>query len=163
MSAFVADGAKAALHALETDILAAARQAFGQSVAYAAELARRSTAFKDGPDASLRGTIRRGERGPWSAFVSAGSRKVFWAGFVEDGTRAHEIRPRRTGSVSSRRGAGKVLPPVLRFQIAGRWISARVVKHPGTTATHFMLDARDQAESAMARFMEAGIGAAIGR
>jgi hypothetical protein len=157
----------AALHRAETDILAATRQALGQSAALAAELARVSTAFKDGPNASLRGSIRRGERGPWSLFVSAGNRKVFWAGFVEDGTRAHIIRaklgPRARGPVApgqSRGGSGRGL---LTFQIAGRWISKPFVNHPGTDATHFMRDARDRAETALVRFVEAGINSAIAR
>lgn len=157
-----ADAAIASLHRLETDILAATKQAFGQSVAYAAELARTTTTFKDGPAATLRNSIRRGSRGEWSAFVIAGGGRAQHALFVEAGTRPHDIRPKRVGTVSSRRSAGKTMPHVLRFQIAGRWVSAKVVHHPGTKPTHFMLDARDQAETALARFVEAGIRSAIG-
>lgn len=162
---FRAEEAQAALRAIENDILAATRQALGQSAAYAAELARQSTAFKDGPNAELRGTIRRIVGGEWQQFVKAGDRKVFWALFVEDGTQPHEIWPKRTGTVSSRKSgrAAANQAPVLRFQIAGRWVSAKMVKHPGTKPTHFMRDARDQAETALAHFVEAGISAAIGR
>jgi hypothetical protein len=152
----------AALHVVERDIIAAARQAFGQSIAFAAELARTTTAFKDGPNASLRGSIRRVMRNDWSGFVIAGGRGARHALFVEDGTKAHEIRPKRVGSVSSRRRAGKAMPPLLRFQINGRWVSAKVVHHPGTKPTHFMLDARNQAETALFRFVEAGVSSAIG-
>ncbi len=154
--------AAVALARLETDVVVASLQGFKQGVSYAAQVARSTTAFKDGPTAALRSSIRRVDRGTWSAFVIAGGRQAQHALFVENGTRAHDIRPKRVGSVSSRRPGGKVMPPVLRFQIAGRWVSARVVHHPGTKATHFMLDARNQAETAMARFIESGISSAIG-
>ena len=50
---------------------------------------------------------------------------VEYAGFVNDGTRPHQIKPRRTGGV-------------LRFTVGGRVVYARVVNHPGTRARPFL-------------------------
>ena len=47
-----------------------------------------------------------------------------YATFVENGTRPHEIRPRRRRA--------------LKFKVGGRTVFARVVQHPGTTGVHFM-------------------------
>lgn len=50
-----------------------------------------------------------------------------YAGYVEFGTKPHEIRPKQ----------GKAL----RFTVNGRVVYARVVHHPGTKPAHFILDA----------------------
>lgn len=50
---------------------------------------------------------------------------VYYAAYVNDGTRPHIIRPRRPGGV-------------LRFQAGGRTVYARVVHHPGTRARPFL-------------------------
>jgi hypothetical protein len=47
--------------------------------------------------------------------------------YLENGTRPHQIRPRNA--------------KVLRFQIGGRTVFARIVNHPGTKATHFLSNA----------------------
>lgn len=49
---------------------------------------------------------------------------VEYAAMVNDGTRPHVIRPRRA--------------QVLRFQVGGRVVFARVVNHPGTRARPFL-------------------------
>jgi len=49
---------------------------------------------------------------------------VAYAGFVNDGTRPHIIRPRRAKA--------------LRFRVGGRIVYARVVNHPGTKARPFL-------------------------
>lgn len=49
---------------------------------------------------------------------------VEYASWVHDGTRPHVIRPRRA--------------QVLRFQVGGRTVFARVVNHPGTRARPFL-------------------------
>jgi len=49
---------------------------------------------------------------------------VAYAGFVNDGTRPHTIRPRRAKA--------------LRFRVGGRIVYARVVNHPGTKARPFL-------------------------
>ena len=56
--------------------------------------------------------------------VTVGS-DVEYSGYVNDGTRPHTIRPRRTGGV-------------LRFQVGGQVVFARVVNHPGTRARPFL-------------------------
>jgi hypothetical protein len=55
--------------------------------------------------------------------VTVGS-DLEYAAFVNDGTRPHVIRPRRAS--------------VLRFNVGGRVVFARVVNHPGTKGTHFL-------------------------
>lgn len=52
---------------------------------------------------------------------------VEYALMVENGTRPHVIRPKRTRA--------------LKFQIGGRTIYAKRVNHPGTRATNFLKDA----------------------
>ena len=49
---------------------------------------------------------------------------VAYAGFVNDGTRPHIIRPRRAKA--------------LRFRMNGRIVYAQVVNHPGTRARPFL-------------------------
>lgn len=55
--------------------------------------------------------------------VTVGS-DIEYAGFVHDGTRPHQIRPRNVQA--------------LRFRIGGRIVYARVVNHPGTRARPFL-------------------------
>lgn len=50
---------------------------------------------------------------------------VSYAGYVHDGTRPHQIRPRNPGGA-------------LRFRMGGRIVFARVVNHPGTRARPFL-------------------------
>lgn len=47
-----------------------------------------------------------------------------YAGFVNDGTRPHQIRPKNAS--------------VLRFTVGGRVVYAKVVNHPGTRARPFL-------------------------
>ena len=55
--------------------------------------------------------------------VTVGS-DVEYAGFVNDGTRPHQIRPVRAQA--------------LRFRVGGRIVYAKVVNHPGTRARPFL-------------------------
>lgn len=158
-----AQDALADMHRVEANILAAVRQALGQSASLAAQLARTSTKFRD-HSARLRSSITRIDRDEWSIAVQAGGRPAPYAIFVEAGTRAHDIRPKlgagfigpaRESQGRQSRGPAK---PLLRWRDSGgRWHAAKLVKHPGTTATHFMQDARDQAEAALVRFVEIGL------
>lgn len=55
--------------------------------------------------------------------VTVGS-DLEYAGYVNDGTRPHVIRPRRARA--------------LRFRVGGRVVYARLVNHPGTRAKPFL-------------------------
>lgn len=55
--------------------------------------------------------------------VTVGS-DLEYAAFVNDGTKAHIIRPKRA--------------KVLRFQVGGRTVFARLVHHPGTKPRPFL-------------------------
>jgi hypothetical protein len=73
----------------------------------------------------LRSSIRAE---PPRIFSLRGSVKVGsdleYAAFVNDGTRPHQIRPRNR--------------QVLRFQVGGRTVFAKVVNHPGTRPRPFL-------------------------
>lgn len=56
---------------------------------------------------------------------------VSYAPMVHDGTRPHQIRPKRPDGV-------------LRFRMGGRIVYAKVVNHPGTRARPFLDDALRQ-------------------
>jgi HK97 gp10 family phage protein len=60
---------------------------------------------------SLRGSVKVGS-------------DLEYAAFVNDGTRPHQIRPRNR--------------QVLRFQVGGRTVFAKVVNHPGTRPRPFL-------------------------
>lgn len=55
---------------------------------------------------------------------------MFYAPYVNDGTRPHIIRPRTKQA--------------LRFRVGGRTVFAKVVHHPGTRARPFLDDALRQ-------------------
>lgn len=120
--------------------------------------------FKD-HTGQARASLRHGVRNPFNHYVQAGGNAAPWVLFLEAGTRAHDIRPKKFGTVSSSRStrAHGQMAPLLRFQIAGRWFSKRVVKHPGTHATHFMQKAREAAEAHANGFFEAELNAVIAR
>jgi hypothetical protein len=143
----------ASLRALEHELDIVSRQALGQAATFALVHARATTKFKD-RTTKLRGTLERRQHGPYELSVIAGAHALF----VEEDTKAHVIRPKRTGSVSSRRSSGRRAgPQLLTFQIGGRWISKASVNHPGTTGTHFMRDARDASELELSRYVEFGL------
>lgn len=73
----------------------------------------------------LRASIRGEARRTWTLRpqFTVGS-DVEYAGFVNDGTRPHQIRP--------------VNASVLRFRVGSRWVYARVVNHPGTRPRPFL-------------------------
>lgn len=90
----------------------------------AAQKARASRLFVD-RTGELRHSIQPHSglvvRGGVGAMVLAASKHAV---FVEKGTRAHFITPRPGG--------------MLRFQVRGHWVFARVVRHPGTKPRPFM-------------------------
>jgi Bacteriophage HK97-gp10, putative tail-component len=139
---------------LNAEILSVARQSLRQAASHAVTLARQTTTFKD-RTGNLRASIRFEDRGLWDYRAVAGgvgsratNRKgAQYALFVEEGTRPHAIEARRAKA--------------LRFVMNGEIIFRRRVWHPGTKATNFMRDARDEAERTMVMFLEDGLGRAI--
>lgn len=107
-----------------------------QVVDVAVSDAKATTLFKDGTGRGgrLRNKTRR-------AVVSAEHIQLRndspHAKFIEGGTSPHRIFPQ--GGFSSRR--------FLRFKVAGSWVFARSVMHPGTAARPFMAEAAAYAES----------------
>jgi hypothetical protein len=135
-----------ALKRLESNILSTIRQALGQSAALTAQLARTTNKFKD-RTGNLRGSIQRIARSDWHQTVRAGGRAAKYAIWIEDGSKAHEILPRRA--------------QFLRFEQNGSVRFAKRVFHPGTKATHFMRTARDAGEINFVQSVEQGIAKAI--
>lgn len=75
------------------------------------------------------GRLRSSIRAEAPAIFSVGGRvkvgsDLEYAGFVNDGTAPHIIRPQRA--------------QVLRFNVGGRVVYAKVVNHPGTRARPFL-------------------------
>jgi hypothetical protein len=87
--------------------------------------------------------------------------------YVEEDTRAHEIRPKAAKSFigplhpsqTRRRDKGPA-KPMLVFQINGRWVSKEVVHHPGTKGKGFMGEAAIVAERVLIREVEVVIDTA---
>jgi hypothetical protein len=80
-------------------------------------------------------SIEAGEIGPSHAVVRA---RVNYAGFVEYGTRAHEIRPRnkRVLRFAANKGSARLTGSVRR---GGDAAFARSVHHPGTRPQPFLI------------------------
>lgn len=99
--------------------------------------------------------------------ASEGSAVIVWplpyAAIVDGGTRPHDIYPKkgagfkgpvRPGQGRKGRGSSSGL---LVFQIGGRTIFARHVRHPGTTAYAFAGDAYIKAEAVLLREAEEAV------
>lgn len=90
--------------------------------------------------------------------------KARHASFVEEGTAAHEIRPKLGGDFigperpgQGRRARGRSL---LRWESGGDVHFARVVHHPGTGPHPFMGPAHQKAERVLVRETELGVAKA---
>lgn len=117
-------GLRSKLAALSGALEYAATVATREAAKAASEKARASRLFVDRTGELRRSiTARSGlvVRGGVGSMVLAAAKHAV---FVEKGTRAHFITPRPGG--------------MLRFQVHGHWVSARVVRHPGTLARPFM-------------------------
>ena len=68
-------------------------------------------------------------------YVLMGNPRAYYAPYVERGTRPHMIYPRRARA--------------LRFEVRGKTVFAKYVRHPGTEAKWIM---RDSAEEALKEF-----------
>lgn len=72
---------------------------------------------------NLRDSIAIRQQGE-SVIIGPDMSQAPYAGYVEFGTKPHEIRPRNAKA--------------LRFQIGGQTVYARVVHHPGTRPAHYV-------------------------
>ena len=71
----------------------------------------------------LRSSIEKGGLGE-QLYVSMGNARAYYAPFVELGTRPHMIYPRRAQA--------------LRFEVRGKTVFAKYVRHPGTRPRYVM-------------------------
>lgn len=124
-----------ALALLHAGLRNGAHQALTAALKGAADSARATTLFKDGPEAQLRKSIRTDTQGPLEGRLLAGGRSAPYAQFVESGTPPHEIHARAGGS--------------LRFVMNGEEVFRRVVHHPGTSARPFMAEAAKVGEQTL--------------
>ena len=95
------------------------------------EAARRNVPVRTGV---LRSSIEKGGVGDF-LYVSMGNPRAYYAPYVEYGTRPHMIYPRRAQA--------------LRFEVRGKTVFAKYVRHPGTEAKWIM---RDSAEETLKEF-----------
>jgi HK97 gp10 family phage protein len=107
-----ARAAIASLRVIESELLSNVHQVLDQSTAYAAQLAKSTTRFRN-RTGNLRASIARGSRKPFTQFVRAGDRKAYYAPFVEFGT--SRMSP-RAYMKEARDQAEKVM---LRLMLAG--------------------------------------------
>jgi HK97 gp10 family phage protein len=135
------------LAALESRIRAEVHSALVDGAEVARRAAIQTTAWKDRTGAA-RNSIQHIDAGEFRQRVQAGGRLAPHVKFLEEGTKAHVIAARRAR--------------FLRFVQNGAVRFAKRVNHPGTKPTGFMKAARDEAEVATVRFVEAGINRAIG-
>ncbi len=122
-----------------------AQQALASAVKAAAQSARSTALFRDGPNAVLRNSITD-TIGSLEGEVAANAKH---ARFVEAGTAPHEIKAKRRGT--------------LRFVANGETIFRRKVMQPGTAPAPFMQEAADLGEKTLEWGLEYFIGDAIER
>ena len=139
----------AAAERFAADVLGATRTAVAETVDEAAAHARAVGAFKDQTGALRRSIVGRVVRRDASGTSGVVEATALHAVFVEDDTRAHEIRPRNAR--------------MLRWERSGEVHFARVVRHPGTRAKPFMGPAAIKAEAALYAKMHERTAAAVAR
>jgi hypothetical protein len=113
-----------------------AQQALNESVTLALKYAQSTALFRD-RTGELRKSITRGTSSTWTHFITATAKHAL---FVEEDTKAHEIRARNVNA--------------LRFVQAGQIRFAKRVWHPGTVGTHFMRKAGDEGGRALVELLE---------
>lgn len=133
-----------ALDLLEAAIYNNAHQALVMSVQAAEESATHTTLYND-----RSGYLRQHTKGSVQGLEGRLVADAGWAGYVENGTRPHDIVARGGG--------------VLAFQVAGEQRFARRVHHPGTAARPFMQEARDIGEKTLDYGMELFVGTSFER
>lgn len=136
-----AERAVAGLADLESLFLQAVGQGLKAGVATAESVAKSTPKWRD-RTGETRGSIRA-TYGVRTGKVVAGGASLF----LENGTRAHVIRGN----------------PLLRFVVNGETVFRRMVRHPGTRATHFMQDAKIAGEAAARLHVEHYVSEAVRR
>lgn len=139
----------AATERFAADVIVATRTAVAETVDEAAAHGRAVGAFKDQTGALRRSIVGRVVRRDASGTSGIVEATAPHAKFVEDDTRAHEIRPRRAAA--------------LRWEQGGEVRFARVVRHPGTRGKPFMGPAAIKAEAALYAKMHERTAAAVAR
>ena len=128
---------------LERRVLDVARIQIYEVARVAFRAARDTTLFRD-RTGELRGTLDIVDKGAyWKRVIAPATH----AKFIEGGTKAHEIRPRRA--------------KLLRFYVGGRVVYARKVNHPGTAKRPFMESAARAGSQAMRVLFDEGVERAI--
>ena len=141
------DGAKTVegLELLAAGFVQAVNLAGRAAVADTTAAARGTTHWKD-RSGETRGSIKGEWRGvSQGGFVRAGGASLF----LENGTRAHTISARPGG--------------MLRFVVNGQVLFRKIVRHPGTRATHFVGEAREIGETSFRFHAERYVTSAIQR
>lgn len=139
----------AATERFAADVIGATRTAVAETVDEAAAHGRAVGAFQDRTGALRRSIVGRVVRRDASGTSGVVEATAPHAVFVEDDTRAHEIRPRRASA--------------LRWEQGGEVHFARVVRHPGTRGKPFMGPAAIKAEAAIYAKMHERTAAAVAR
>jgi len=152
----------------------AIRRAMSAGRSHAAELLKRSTIgaavrkktipliVKRGK-LELRQDFARGQRSWLGSLKTEG-----FAALIETGgkTKSHSIKPTRAGGYSRRRSLRAqqlAQGGYLTFQVGGRWVSTKIVTHPGSRIPRspFMASAAARAEAVLGQELEQGIATAI--
>jgi len=129
-------GLDAALERADDEIGSAVTRALEEAMEEGADRARTTTAFKDRTGA-LRQSIESGTRGAFMGGTLEGhvAARARHASYVNDGTAPHTIRPNSKNLIGKTSRGRR-----LRFEVGGRTVYAREVKHPGTQATNFVTE-----------------------
>lgn len=131
------------LGTVERRILDVPRVRLYEVAQVAQRTAKDTTLFHD-RTGRLRGKIDIVDVGAFEKRVIA---RMPYSRFIEDGTKAHVIRPKRAR--------------FLRFYVAGETVFARRVNHPGTAKRPFMENAARAGGQAMRLLIDEGVERAI--
>lgn len=131
------------LTTLERRILDVARMQLYEVVRVALRSAQETTLFRDRTGA-LRSKLGIVDTGAFEKRVVSRARHSI---FIENGTRAHEIRPKNA--------------KLLRFTVGGQTVFARKVQHPGTAKRPFMENAARAGGQAARILFDEGVAKAI--
>lgn len=145
-SVFHTEGAIAWLEAAQSAFNASIMRALERTAEQAATYAKTSTLYRS-RTYGLRKSITWGAQlGSTSAHAVVRASAPY-AGFVENGTKPHDITPRRKS--------------VLRFQQNGAIRFSRIVHHPGTAPRPFMAQAAEKVTPLFERLVNEAIAKAL--